>query len=316
MKCAACGNENQPTAKFCVHCGVLLSPVSAPAPAAVATASAAVATAPPHSSARSPEPVPIAAVAAMAAPAPVPAAPAYVPPAPTPPSPAPASAEAAASAPVSVEEAVFAAPPSSDAPSSSKTPLIIGAVAIVVVIAIGFVGYRALYGGGGHEPVAAAEPPKASEPSATTMGATEPVKDAVAPPVAPAEAPSSNPAEEPPKIATASDGLPGTPVTPVKASTRSAQPKTASKTEPAIDSAPMPAPAVKAPPKATQVAAATSAAAQPDRWQMYADAMGRCAHEDFFKRFGCELRTRNQYCQGYWGQVPQCPEATPRDHGQ
>ena len=31
MKCAACGNENQASAKFCVHCGVVLSATGAPA---------------------------------------------------------------------------------------------------------------------------------------------------------------------------------------------------------------------------------------------------------------------------------------------
>ena len=79
-------------------------------------------------------------------------------------------------------------------------------------------------------------------------------------------------------------------------------------------------PAASAPPAkaATKVAAVVAAPApvQTDRWQMYADAMGRCAREDFFKRLGCELRTRNQYCKDYWGQVPQCPEAMPRERGQ
>jgi hypothetical protein len=64
------------------------------------------------------------------------------------------------------------------------------------------------------------------------------------------------------------------------------------------------------------VAAAPAPAAQPDRWQMLAEAMARCAREDFFQRFACEQRTRLRYCEGYWGQVPQCPSATPKDHGQ
>src|SRR5438045_9157656 len=44
MKCPACGNENQPGAKFCVHCGIVLGTASAPAwtatPASSATGSA------------------------------------------------------------------------------------------------------------------------------------------------------------------------------------------------------------------------------------------------------------------------------------
>jgi hypothetical protein len=73
----------------------------------------------------------------------------------------------------------------------------------------------------------------------------------------------------------------------------------------------------KAPAKAPPVVAAAPAPApEPDRWQMYADAMGRCGREDFFKRFACEQRTRSRYCEGYWGKVPQCPAAPTTDHGQ
>ena len=79
---------------------------------------------------------------------------------------------------------------------------------------------------------------------------------------------------------------------------------------------PAPQPPPKAPAKAPVVVAAPAAAPEPDHWQMYADAMGRCAREDFFKRFACEQRTRSRYCEGYWGQVSQCPAAPTRDHGQ
>jgi hypothetical protein len=42
------------------------------------------------------------------------------------------------------------------------------------------------------------------------------------------------------------------------------------------------------------------------------DAMARCKREDFFRRIGCEQSVGLQYCEGYWGKVPQCP-GVPRD---
>ena len=42
----------------------------------------------------------------------------------------------------------------------------------------------------------------------------------------------------------------------------------------------------------------------------------RVTVQDFFKRFSCEQRARLYYCEGYWGQVAQCPSAPTRDHGQ
>jgi hypothetical protein len=57
-----------------------------------------------------------------------------------------------------------------------------------------------------------------------------------------------------------------------------------------------------------------AAAPQPDRWTQMNDAMARCKREDFFRRIGCEQSVGLQYCEGYWGKVPQCP-GVPRDAG-
>jgi hypothetical protein len=291
MKCAACGNENQPSAKFCVHCGVLLAPVSSSAP------------------------VPVAAMAGVAAPvAPTPAASA---PAPRP-TLAPVAPPPPVASPSPIAPPMSAGEPASPSPAPSRTPLIIGAVALVVVAAAGYLGYRALYGGSKPEPVAVAEPPKPAE-APTPPAAVEPAKDANTLGVAATDATQST-AQAPSKSATATGAnaapeiLPDTPAAPPKPRR---QPKPVPTAEPVTTepTASAPAPPAKAPAKAV-AAVATPAPVQTDRWQMYADAMGRCAREDFFKRLGCELRTRNQYCQGYWGQVPQCPEATPRERGQ
>src|SRR5256886_10499053 len=94
MKCPACGNENQPSAKFCVHCGVMLSAVLAeatlttsvaappavpiymppPRPAPV-VAAAPAAPAPAASTASSPDPAAPAAVSLASAAAPGPESP-------------------------------------------------------------------------------------------------------------------------------------------------------------------------------------------------------------------------------------------------
>ena len=46
------------------------------------------------------------------------------------------------------------------------------------------------------------------------------------------------------------------------------------------------------------------------------EAMTECTKEDFFRRVACEQRVGLQYCDGYWGRVPQCPSGQPRDRGQ
>src|SRR5205809_2328886 len=66
MKCTACGNENQPNAKFCVHCGVMLSAALAPAPAAAPATPTPV---PTPAAAPSPAPSVTRSVPAAAAPA-------------------------------------------------------------------------------------------------------------------------------------------------------------------------------------------------------------------------------------------------------
>jgi hypothetical protein len=76
------------------------------------------------------------------------------------------------------------------------------------------------------------------------------------------------------------------------------------------------APSKAASPPGKALAKAPAAAPAPDRWQMMAEAMAQCSPAQFFSRLACEQRTRNRYCEGYWGQVPQCPNAPTKDHGQ
>ena len=73
----------------------------------------------------------------------------------------------------------------------------------------------------------------------------------------------------------------------------------------AANAAPEPAEAV-APP-------ALALAPEPpvaDRWETMNAALAACSRESFLAGLTCTERVRYQYCEGYWGQVPQCRAAT------
>jgi hypothetical protein len=53
-----------------------------------------------------------------------------------------------------------------------------------------------------------------------------------------------------------------------------------------------------------------------DPFQAMIDAIARCPRNDIFGRATCEQRMRAQYCEGHWGQVPQCASIPYVDHGQ
>ena len=96
MKCGACGNENQPNAKFCVHCGAVLSQALPPSAATVPPR--------PAGGTIAPRPPPLA--EPMANPSATATRPAATPPPPPPAIQAPSSPapQAAASAPARVED--------------------------------------------------------------------------------------------------------------------------------------------------------------------------------------------------------------------
>jgi len=211
----------------------------------------------------------------------------------------------------------------------------IGVIALLIVLgAAGYFGYRML-SGEGKETVAVVEPPKPAEapppPVAPAMDkpATQDAASTAAPPASP---PTAATGVEPSRtVAPAPTGvpLPGRPPTaaegtktdsgqmkaaPPKAPPKGAPPgaETPSKAAPPQKVAPSPV----APSPAPSKAAAKASASGPDRWQVMAEAMAQCAQAPFFSRIACEQRTRNRYCEGYWGQVAQCPSAPTKDHGQ
>lgn len=308
MKCTACGNENQPGAKFCVHCGVVLSEASAPSTAAAT-------------------PKPATATAAAPAPAPRPA----------PPAPAPSVAPAAvATASAQAAPAATAPAPAAALASSPRMGLIIGAIAVLIVLGVGgYFGYR-LLGGPSKEAVVAVETPKpetAVAPAPASDSSTAPATQETTSPggAATASTPSGAAAQPPvpaegaqAAIPTATGAPPASP--PVATDMTKVEPaaekgtrlKAQKAVPPATDTTSKAAgqPAAASPTsKALAKAPAAAPAAAPDRWQMFADAMAQCQHLDFFSRIGCEQRERWHYCDGYWNKVPQCPSANYSEHG-
>ncbi|MEP7276219.1 MAG: hypothetical protein ABI812_07685 [Betaproteobacteria bacterium] len=100
------------------------------------------------------------------------------------------------------------------------------------------------------------------------------------------------------------------------------KPMRAPKAHPASAKAPVvlePLPALAAfdvpPVAAPPLAAPRARAVLPDRAQLFTAALARCTG-DFFARMGCQHRTRAHYCEGQWGQHPDCPAGIANDHGQ
>ena len=88
-----------------------------------------------------------------------------------------------------------------------------------------------------------------------------------------------------------------------------------------VEKVPTPAPAPEPPPPPAVVVAPPPPAIvrEPPRidpWQPMNDAMARCPANDISGRLACEQRVRARYCEGHWGQVPQCASIPYVDHGQ
>ncbi len=51
-----------------------------------------------------------------------------------------------------------------------------------------------------------------------------------------------------------------------------------------------------------------------DRRQLLAAAISRCERENFLAGFVCKERAWLQFCDGQWGEVPQCPSGVPSNN--
>jgi pyruvate/2-oxoglutarate dehydrogenase complex dihydrolipoamide acyltransferase (E2) component len=212
---------------------------------------------------------------------------------------------------------------------------IIGGVAALAIC--GYFGYRMLFGSGSGSHVASSE--TSSSSTASPPAATEASKDAApasqsasqdtassqtsiaTPPDSEAKPAASDSAKAPTgsgsdasKASAAQDASKMGMTASTKDSGKSGASTKAGTPSPAAPgAAAVPTEAPKAVAQGTNPAAPSP---PPDRWRQMRDAMSKCSGETFFKRVACEQAVGLQYCEGYWGRVPQCPSGPPKDHGQ
>jgi len=53
---------------------------------------------------------------------------------------------------------------------------------------------------------------------------------------------------------------------------------------------------------------------QPDPWQAMHASLARCSG-DLFDRILCDQRVRQSFCEGHWGEAPECANGVTNDHG-
>jgi len=302
MKCTTCSNEIPPGAKFCVHCGSTVATISEAAAAAPAAAKAAVSAA--------------AATIATAA------RPAYVPP------PTPAAATPGLT-PMGNTGAPGALPPDPamvQAPKS-RLGLIAGLLVAVAVLGIGtFVAYKMFFAKDVTPAVVTTEPAKSDAAAAPPADAGKDASAAAgqgtgssmtAPPGSPSDAAAqaaADAAKAPPPPTPADAAA----AKAAAAKSAAAAAKAEANKAPPVGGAPA-SPPVAAPAPAAPHAPPQAAAAHPaptvDRWEQMRQAYALCDREGFFDKIACNSRVGKQYCEGYWGKVPQCPVGAYGDRG-
>ena len=202
-----------------------------------------------------------------------------------------------------------AAPTTPLAAPSTSSPLQSTAIALFA-LAVGFLAYGfAQQLRGGRE--ASSEQPFSAPVSAAPQSGISPAalaaeawrNTALAPLPSAETIPETVPAAEAPRVE------------PVKLRKNSSVARTSAKAE-SVTIAPaaaVPSIVATAPKTATDDVTSTVV---PDRWQSLSAALGRCTVGNVFSRFACEHTARAQFCDGYWGQVGQCPGGVVNDHGQ
>ncbi len=183
--------------------------------------------------------------------------------------------------------------------SAARWPMVVGAVLAIAVV-IGYIGHSV--NSGKSDSVAAVPDRSNLESSAASSGAQAGASTAIPAPSPTAVVPSTGGAagvEEPqPK--------PDLKRAPLKARQEKIAPP------PPVPEPPPPPPAVAvAPPAPPPV---IREAPRLDPFQIMSDAIARCPR-DFSARASCEQRLRAQYCEGHWGEVPQCASIPYVDHG-
>jgi len=205
--------------------------------------------------------------------------------------------------------------------AASRVPLIIGAavLALAVIGVGGYYGYRMLFSGDSAGRTASSEPPVSTAPVTeppTGAAPQSPPQDATSMQSTPTTPPASelkSAAKDVPSVTPDTTKAPGA-TTSAKDSSKSQAAKSASSSSTGGATPP----ATETPKAAVPARGPTDPqqTAQPNRWQQMKEAMSRCSGETFFKRVACEQAVGLQYCEGYWGKVPQCPSGPTKDRGQ
>jgi hypothetical protein len=183
-----------------------------------------------------------------------------------------------------------------------RWPMLAGA-ALVVVIVIGYLGH----GFAGRKSDSVAATPERS--SADNTAATAAVR-AAAPTAIPAPSPTAAIVPVASTAVVVEELPPPKPDAAKRPALRSRQEK-AAPPPPAPEPPPPQAVAVVPPPPPPVVREAP----RLDPFQIMSDAIARCPR-DISGRASCEQRLRAQYCEGRWGEVPQCASIPYVDHGQ
>ena len=61
--------------------------------------------------------------------------------------------------------------------------------------------------------------------------------------------------------------------------------------------------------------AQTSKALRPDSWHVMHVSLARCGG-DLIARIVCDQRVRRHFCEGHWGETPECGSGVANEHGQ
>jgi len=146
--------------------------------------------------------------------------------------------------------------------------------------------------------------PAVADPAPVALQGAIPASTQAAPAAEPSHASAAEPPSAQPPRGTEHPAPPR--LKPAKPQVDAAVPPVAPAAEPPA----APAPAVSVPPPQPEPMRPA------DPWQRMNDALARCRAQDLFGRLGCEYRVRASYCDGHWGETPQCPANTTNDHGQ
>jgi hypothetical protein len=215
------------------------------------------------------------------------------------------SQSVAATARRAAERSLFAKPPAAEpaVPASRRMDLIFLAAGLVAVVLIGAFVARQV------QKSREAEAPQITEQATSPTQAALPNAVSVVPAglspknVAETQAPaltSATPAAEPVPIpAKRPSPKRSAPIEAISLPAEAGPPPQIIVAAPA----PMPVPEVREAPR-------------PDALQVMNEGLARCAGGDLFGRILCDQRVRREYCDGRWGQVPQCPSGVPNDRGQ